>query len=51
MSILKFKFSAKGIELTRLKFFECPRVLSFEAFGLDHFGRFGTKICGKQLKL
>ena len=50
-NILKCKFPTKGIELTRLEFFEGPRVLSFEALGLDHFGRFGTKICGKQVKL
>ena len=50
-NILKCKFLTKGIELTRLEFFEGPRVLSFEALGLDHFGRFGTKICGKQVKL
>ena len=50
-NILKRKFLAKGIELTRLKFFEGPRGLSFEALGLNHFGRFGKKICGKQVKL
>ena len=50
-NILKCKFPTKGIELTRLEFFEGPRVLSFEALGLDHFGRFGTKICGKQVRL
>ena len=50
-NILKCKFPTKGIELTRLEFFEGPRVLSFEALGLDHFGRFGTKICGKEVKL
>ena len=50
-NILKCGFPTKGIELTRLEFFEGTRVLSFEALGLDYFGRFGMKICGIQVKL
>ena len=50
-NILKCGFPTKGIEVTQLEFLEGPRVLSFEALGLDHFGRFGTKICGIQVKL
>ena len=50
-NILKCKFPTKGIELTRSNFLKAHWCLSFEALGLDHFGRFGTKICGKQVKL
>ena len=50
-NILKCRFPTKDIELTWLKFFEGPRILSFEALGLDHFCRFGTKICRIQVKL
>ena len=50
-NILECEFPTKNIELTRVEFFEGPRVLGFEALGSDHFGRFGTKICGKQLRL
>ena len=38
---LKCGFQTKDIELTRLEFFEGPRVLNFEALGLDDIGRFG----------
>ena len=50
-NILKCKFPAKGIELILLENFEGPRGLSFGALGSDHFGRFGRKICGKQVIL
>ena len=49
--ILKCGFPTKGIEVTRLNFFESSRVLSFEGLGLDHFGSFSTKICRIQVKL
>ena len=50
-NILKCKFPTRDIEQARLEFFEALRVPSFEALGLDHFSRFGTKICGKQVRL
>ena len=42
-NILKCRFQTKGIELTPF--------VTFEVVGLDHFGRFGTKICKIQVRL
>ena len=50
-SILKCGFPTKGIKLTRLYFLRYWEYLSFETLGLDHFGRFGTKIFKIQLRL
>ena len=41
--IIKCRFQAKDIELTPF--------VTFEVVGLDHFGRFGTKICEIQMRL
>ena len=49
-SILKCGFPAKGIELTRF-FLKYSEYLRFEILGLDHFGRFGTKVCEIQARL
>ena len=50
-NILKCKFPAKGIELTRLEFLRDQQGLSFEALGLDHFCRFGLKFCRIEVNL
>ena len=50
-NILKCKFPAKGIELTRLEFLRDQEGLSFEAVGLDHFCRFGLKFCRIEVNL
>ena len=54
-SLLKYRFPTKGIELTWFLLFEIllrySEYISFDALGLDHFGRFGTKICEIQVRL
>ena len=45
------RFPTKGIELTQFVLLEILGVLSFELLGLDHFGRFSTKICEIQVRL
>ena len=49
--MLKCGFPTKGIELTQFVLLEILGVLSFELLGLDHFGRFSTKICEIQVRL
>ena len=39
----KMRFPTKGIQLTRFVLFEYLEGFSFEALGLNHFGRYGAK--------
>ena len=50
-SVLKCGFPTKSIELTQFVLSAYSEYLSFEYLGLDHFGRFGTKICEIQVRL
>ena len=50
-SILKRGFPTEGIKLTCFVLFEVLGVPQLQVLGLDHFSRFGKKICEIQVRL
>ena len=49
--ILKYGFPTKGSYILGSYFLRYSKYGRFEVLGLDHFGRFATKICEIQVRL